>query len=237
MKKKCLAIIRNVFLLRQMSYLTLGTKSLSIILQPTTRWQYRCFGFTLEELSIPHGNVATESNRRAFTTQHRLNIFCFLSAAWCWITKRTKTTVLCLQGGLPGRTVLICPSAPALQFSDVSLGGPMRKISPRREPASHLKDDSLHSLSSPRSPWALTRTHHRFSLISTHMHGKVCHRSPFSRFWYHTRTHTQELHFESRQWVGRRAGKEETQLEKCKLCHSDLWWWQVWERCGTTAGR
>lgn len=53
----------------------------------------------------------------------------------------------------------------------------------------------------------------------------------------HTYTHTQELHFERRQWVGRRAGKGKTQLEKCKLCHSDLWWWQVWERCGTTAGR
>lgn len=113
-----------------------------------------------------------------------------------------KTTVLCLQGGLPGRTVLICPSAPALQFSDVSLGGPMRKISPRREPASHLKDDSLHSLSSPRSPRALTRTHHRFSLISTHMHGKVCHRSPFSRFSYHTHTHRSSTLKGDSEWEG-----------------------------------
>lgn len=109
-----------------MSYLTLGTKSLWIILQPTTRWQYRCFGFTLEELSIPHSNIVMESNRSVFT-QHRLNIFCFFSTAWCWITKHTKTTVLCLQGGLPGRTVLICPSAPALQFLDVSLADPWEK--------------------------------------------------------------------------------------------------------------
>lgn len=88
----------------------------------------------------------------------------FSSLALPGIKQRTPTTAVHrLQEGLPARTVLICPSA--LQFLDVSLGRPMRKISPQREPAAHLKNDSLHSLSSPGSPRS-SDTHSSSLLLS-----------------------------------------------------------------------
>ena len=50
----------------------------------------------------------------------------------------------------------------------------------------------------------------------------------------HTHTYTGELNFERRQWEGRGDGGGKKGLEKCKICHCDLWWWQVWECCYTT---
>lgn len=112
----------------------------------------------------------------------------------------------CLQEGLPGRAALICPSAP--QFSEVSLGRPMRKISPHREPASHLKNDSLHSLSSPCSPRS-SDTHVSLlsSLISAHMSSKVCHCFPFLTLFG---SHTQPTRTRTRSFTLKREREGET---------------------------
>lgn len=135
------------------------------------------------------------------------NVFVF--PPWHRLALNNQTiAVRCLQEGLPGRAALICPSAP--QFSEVSLGRPMRKISPHREPASHLKNDSLHSLSSPCSPRS-SDTHVSLSPLFSYLRSHEQQSLPLfclsHAFWV---THTQPTRTSTRSFTLKREREEET---------------------------